>query len=284
MLSPVAVLNGLAAAEPARQVAGIEFAATRGLHLDVYIPRRFAAPPPAVIFYYGGGWDSGERAMYRFVGTALAAKGMMAIIPDYRVYPQTRFPGFLRDAAEAVRWTHASIGEFGGDPRRIVLAGHSAGAHIAAMLAFERRWLDDAGLDPDVDIRGLVGISGPYDFLPLHSPTLKAIFGPESGLAATQPINFVDRQVVPTFLATGARDSVVDPANSVRLAERIRAHGGTARLRIYARVSHELSIGGFALPLRPLVSVLRDTVSFIGEFTANTAVEASVSVPSARVA
>lgn len=263
-LSPVAIINGMAHVERVRLIPAVSFAGDR--QLDLYLPRRLdGPPPPAVIFYYGGGWDSGQRQMYRFVGAALAAKGLIAVIPDYRVYPEVGFPEFLRDAARAVRWAHDELGKFGGDPRRMVVVGHSAGAHIAAMLAFDRQWLGEVGLDPDADLRGVVGLSGPYDFLPLYSPTLKIIFGPEAGLAATQPINFVDRPVLPTFLGMGTSDRVVDPANSIQLAARIRSRGGDVRLKPYPRIGHELVIGAFGLPLRPLLPVLRDTVSFVKE-------------------
>ena len=85
--------------------------------------------------------------MYRFVGTALAARGFVVAIPDYRVYPEVRFPGFLEDGARAMRWVRDNIAEYGGDPARIVVAGHSAGAHIAAMLAIDQPWLRAEGMD-----------------------------------------------------------------------------------------------------------------------------------------
>ena len=133
------------------------------------------------------------------------------------------------------------------------------------MLGFNRQWLGRVGLDAATALRGVAGLAGPYDFLPLHSPTLKAIFGPEAGLAATQPINFIDRRVVPTFLAAGRGDRTVDPANSVRLAARIRAQGGRARLKLYPHVGHALLIGAFSPVLRPFAPVLDDVADFAGE-------------------
>ncbi len=227
--------------------------------LDVYRPRRAPAGAPVAIFFYGGSWDSGDKAMYRFVGAALANRGIVTVIPDYRVYPDVRFPTFLEDAARAVASARRSVSP--GAP--VFLIGHSAGAHIAAMLALDPQWLAGEGLTPQHDVAGLVGLSGPYDFLPLHSATLKAIFGPPETLGRTQPINFVGAGAPPAFLATGRGDTVVDPDNTRRLAERIRSAGGDVETRIYDRVSHQTMIGAFSFPLRPLAPVLADVAAFI---------------------
>ena len=222
---------------------------------------------PVVVFFYGGNWQEGEKSTYRFVGAALAARGLVAIIPDYRIYPEVRFPGFIEDGARAVRWARDHAAEFGGDPGRVVVMGHSAGAYIAAMLAYDRQWLAAVDLDPDRDVRGLVGLAGPYDFLPLHSDTLKIIFGPDDRLAATQPINFVEGAAPPAFLATGRDDDMVDPGNVTRLGRRISEKGGAVTVKFYDGVGHRMLIGAFAAPLRPLAPVLRDTVGFIDGVT-----------------
>ncbi|WP_245317440.1 alpha/beta hydrolase [Mesorhizobium hungaricum] len=229
--------------------------------LDIY-PAAKDGPSPVIVFFYGGGWEDGERSDYLFVGHALAERGITTVIPDYRVFPEVRFPGFLQDAAEAMRWTVDHIAEFGGDPRRVIAMGHSAGAHIAAMLAFDRQWLLELDLDASVDLRAIIGLAGPYDFLPLHSRTLKQIFGPENGLADTQPINFVDAFAPPAFLATGNNDPSVDPGNTIRLAERMRSVGGEAETKLYDRVNHRTLIGAFAPPLRFLAPVLDDVAGF----------------------
>jgi acetyl esterase/lipase len=270
-LSPAAVLNALARWGDYKLTSDIAYKPGARGGLDIYTPT-FAAPRrPVVVFIYGGNWETGEKAMYRFVGSALAASGLIAVIPDYRVFPEVRFPSFIEDAAAAVRWARDHAAEYGGDPTRIVLMGHSAGAQIAAMLTFDRHYLAAVNLDPRRDVKGLVGLAGPYDFLPLHSAVLKEIFGSESGLAATQPINFVDGGAPPAFLATGEDDKSVNPGNSTRLAARIREHGGIAEVKIYPGINHQTLIGAFAPPLRVLAPVLRDAVQFIDETTASPA-------------
>ena len=145
--------------------------------------------------------------------------------------------------------------------------GHSAGAHIAAMLAFDRKWLARVSLDANLVVCAIIGLAGPYDFLPLHSQTLKQFFGPDKGLAATQPINFVEVGAPPAFLATGKNDRTIEPGNTIRLAERIRCFGGEAEMKLYDRVDRRTLIGAFARPLRFLAPVLDDVVVFARKHT-----------------
>ena len=237
------------------------------LRLDIYAPRAGARPAPVVVFFYGGGWDSGRRQDYAFVGKALAARGYLTVIPDYRVYPQVRWPAFLQDNARAVRWVKDHGADYGGDPTRLVLMGHSAGAYNAAMLALDPRWLGAVGLDPVRDVRGMVGLAGPYDFLPLHSDELREIFGPPDQRPDTQPINHVTGRAPPLWLAADPGDKVVEAANATRLAGAVRAKGGSVEERYYGGLSHALMVGVIAAPLRFLAPVLRDASAFIDAHT-----------------
>ena len=230
--------------------------------LDVYAPKR-AKGAPVVIFFYGGSWDSGSRGLYTFVGAALAKRGYVVIIPDYRVYPEVRWPAFLEDSAQAVRWARDHAADYGGDPKRLVLMGHSAGAYNAAMLTYDKRWLAAVGMDPDKDIRAFVGLAGPYDFLPLKSEELKTIFGPEDTRPATQPIQYVSAAAPPALLVTDTADTVVDPGNVARMATAIQAKGGRAETRAYKGLGHALLIGTFASPLRGLAPAFNDACAFI---------------------
>ncbi len=234
----------------------------RGM-LDVYSPKSANGHTPVVVFFYGGGWDSGNRIDYAFAGEALARKGLVAIVPDYRLYPEVRWPSFLQDSAKAVSWAKAHAADYGGDPGQLFLMGHSAGAYNAVTLAVDRRWLEAEGLDPGRDLRGAIGLAGPYDFLPLRSDELKIIFGPEANRPDTQPINHVDGHNPPLFLATDSADKVVDPGNTPRLAARVHAAGGLVDTKVYQGLSHQLLMGAIAAPLRFLAPVLADSVAFI---------------------
>lgn len=257
----VGALNLIARIGSARHHSGICYLHGRRQILDVYAAKS-SAPSPVIVFFYGGGWEEGERSRYFFVGSALAAQGFTTVIPDYRLYPEVCFPGFVEDAAAAIRWTADHIADYGGDQRRVIAMGHSAGAHIAALLAFDRTWLARVNLDARVDLSAMIGLAGPYDFLPLRTQALKRIFGPEKDLPTTQPTNFVDAGAVPALLATGKHDRIVEPGNTLRLAERIRAVGGEVEVGLYDRVGHRTLIGAFSKPLRFLAPLLNDVVDF----------------------
>src|SRR5688500_1911214 len=109
--------------------------------LDIYAPRQVGGPLPVVFFTYGGSWMDGDRRNYDFAGRALAAQGFVVVIADYRLVPELEYPGFLEDCASAFAWVVDHIGQYGGDPRRIALMGHSAGAYNATMLALDPAYL-----------------------------------------------------------------------------------------------------------------------------------------------
>jgi acetyl esterase/lipase len=229
--------------------------------LDVYVPDGRAGPAPVVVFFYGGRWETGDKGQFQFVGQALAARGFVTVIPDYRRYPDVRFPRFVEDGAAAVAWIRDNIGGFGGDAGSIHLMGHSAGAHIAALLALDHDYLAAAGVAPEA-VTSLVGLAGPYDFLPLDDPTLEEIFA-VADMAATQPITFADRRAPPTLLLHGAADRTVLPANSERLAAALATAGNQAEIRLYPGVSHVDLVIALAAPLRWLAPVLADVTGFL---------------------
>lgn len=231
--------------------------------LDVYAPKGGAAGKPVVVFFYGGGWDSGCKADYGWAGAALARQGFVAAVADYRIHPHARWPDFLEDSAKATRKAREVAADFGGDPRRLVLMGHSAGAYNAAMLAIDNRWLGAEGMDPGHDLAAWVGLSGPYDFLPLRTDKLKAIFGPQEQHPHTQPINFVSGGEPPALLITGDRDAVVGARNSDRLAKRLTQAGGEARVVHYPRLTHAPVVGALAAPLRFIAPVMAEVRAFV---------------------
>jgi acetyl esterase/lipase len=261
--SPVDALNALAPRAGQTQRTGIAYAAGPRHTLDIYAPVNADGTAPVVVFFYGGHWDSGDRAKYRFVGAALAAQGIVTVVPDYRVYPEVRFPAFMEDGAQAVAWTRANAASFGGDRNRIALMGHSAGAQIATLLALDPRYLRAAGADPARDIAAVVGLAGPYDFLPLHDDELKVIFGPEQAWKQSQPIDFVSASAPPMLLAAGADDDVVDPGNTLRLAAALRNAGAEATDIIYPGIGHSKLIGAMARPFTFLAPVRRDVQRFV---------------------
>lgn len=227
--------------------ASAVYAPRRELALDIYRPAS-AAPAPVVVFFYGGGWEWGRRQDYRFVGRRLAKAGMLAIVADYRTFPRTRFPGFVEDGASAVAWARRHAREYGGDPGRLFVAGHSAGAQIAALLATDARYLRARGLRPR-DLAGAIGLSGPYDFV--IEGGLEPVFGPRALWPQAQPVRFVDGDEPPFLLVHGRDDARVEARDSVELAAALEARGEPARLLL-------LDGGGHAAPLLALYDPARD--------------------------
>jgi acetyl esterase/lipase len=266
--SPLALFNGAVAKDKGSALLARDMAFAAGARgkLDIYGPAAPAAGEglPVIVWIYGGSWNSGSKSGYAFVARALAARGFVVAVPDYRLVPEVRFPGFLEDNAAAVRWVRANIARYGGDPDRIVLAGHSAGAYNAAMLSLDERWL---GADRAA-VKGLAGLAGPYDFLPLDLDLTRAAFGGEADLAATQPVNFAGPGDPPALLLAGADDGLVRPANSTRLAGLLARAGVAAEARIYPGVGHVGIMTAFARPLRGKAPVLDDVTAFAHRATA----------------
>ena len=263
--SPVGLLNGVSrlAGDSARLAAsGVAFGDDPRLKLDVWAPSgRPRQKLPVVVFFYGGGWVSGERGEYGFVGRAFAARGFVTVIADYRHVPDVRFPSFVEDAARAVRWVQDHIAEFGGDPRRIALSGHSAGAYIGAMLALDRHFLADAGADP-ANIRAAALMSGPYDFYPFTEQRGRDARGAWPRPLETQPIHFVRPDAPPMLLMHGTADTVVRVRNSQRLAAALTAAGASATLKLYPGKSHIDTVKSLSPLFRGSTSALADSIAF----------------------
>lgn len=232
--------------------------------LDVYVPQEGRGPWPVVVFFHGGRWSFGDKAEYRFAGQALASEGFVAVLPNYRLYTEHRFPDFVEDAARAVGWVQDHVEEYGGDPGRVALMGHSAGAHLALLLHMDESWLAAEGVDAHA-LAGTVGLAGAYDFLPPEPQDgdLADMFGPPERFPAALPVNFVDGDEAPVLLAYGLRDTTVYPHNIDNLAAQIALAGGRYEVVLYPRLDHGRILVALAAPLRFLGPVLADAVRFL---------------------
>jgi acetyl esterase/lipase len=247
---------------------GIVFDPAHAIALDIYAPHA-ATNAPVVVFFYGGSWEAGRRRWYRYVGESLASNGVIVVIPDYRKYPDVRFPEFMQDAAIATKWTFAHAAEFGGDAQRVFVMGHSAGGHIAALLACDKRYLNAVGVQPR-DLAGMIGLAGAYAFLPYQEDEAE-IFGDDAtGRFDSQPINFVDGDEPPMLLLQGQADREVTPNNAEVMAERAQAMDGTATLKLYPSVDHGDLLIAFAHGRASSPPALRDTLAFIADPLAGT--------------
>ncbi len=227
--------------------------------LDVYVPAG-AFNRPTVVFWYGGMWTKGSKEQYRFVGAALANSGYVAILPDYRLFPTVRFPEFVDDGALALKWAREHASELGGDPRSIFIMGHSAGGHLASMLALDERYLRKVGGDASW-IRGWIAISAPYE-LTMRVPVLHSIFSAHS-LQEWQPIQLVSARTPPALIVHGLDDNMVHPQEAVDFDAKLRALGVPMECRLYAGVGHVEAMFAMSLPLRASGPTLADVREFI---------------------
>ncbi|MDH5538499.1 MAG: alpha/beta hydrolase [Rhizobacter sp.] len=263
--APVATLNAIASVDGPGPVRSVAYGPLARQQLDVYRPGGIApaAGWPAVVFFSGGSWNRGERADCRFVGAALASRGLLTLVADYRLYPEVRYPGFLHDCALATSYGLRHAAALGGDPRRVFLMGHSAGAYNAAMIALDPRWLAARGRR-NLELAGWIGLAGPYDFLPMRNLEAQPVFFHPDYPAGSQPIEHATAGTPRALLVAASADILVDPQrNSVGLAARLRAAGVPVQLQLHERVDHVTLLAAIAAPLRWLAPVLDGVVSFI---------------------
>jgi acetyl esterase/lipase len=242
----------------------IVFDAEHRLKLDIYQPED-ATHAPVVVFFYGGSWTHGERGWYRFVGTALASRGVVTVIPDYRKYPQVKMDGFMQDAAKAVAWAHRHASEFGGSADQLFVMGHSAGGQIGALLATDPSWLAPYALQP-TDLAGFIGLAGCYDFMPIPAKEkdMLGMFGHDAASQArAQPVLFVSGHEPPMLLLQGEDDHEVDPSNAISLARALQAKRDEVTLHLYPGVSHNALVFALSRPLRSDAPTLDDVLHFI---------------------
>ncbi|MDO8402584.1 MAG: alpha/beta hydrolase [Pseudomonas sp.] len=261
--SPLKMLNALTPDSTFDKTEGIAYGDDPRQKLDVYVPRHPLENAPVVVFFYGGSWNSGSRSDYSFVGEALASRGVVAVLADYRLYPQVRYPLFLEDGAKAVAWTHDHIHRFSGDPQRLYLMGHSSGAYNVAMLALDPGLLGAVGMSPH-DLRGWIGLAGPYDFLPIQSPDVRPVFFWPDSPPQSQPINHVSRGAPPALLMASRDDDLVNPTrNTGGLARKLRQAGVPVQDFYFARTGHATLVATLSRPMRGLAPVLDEVSAFI---------------------
>lgn len=258
-------LNGLKPSSTYAFTGGVSYGPNPRHKLDVYRPT--GKPPPGgwpvAVFFYGGSWHWGNRAEYAFVGEALASRGVIALTADYRLYPEVRWPDFLEDSAMATRYALHEAPKLGGNPARVYVMGHSAGAYNAAMVALDPRWLGAQGQSPS-SLAGWIGLAGPYEFLPLENPQAKLVFHHPDYPPGTQPIDYVRRDSPRAFLGAANNDHLVNPVrNTAQMAERMKAVGASVQVKLYDGVDHVTLVASMAWSLRWMSTVLDDVAGFI---------------------
>lgn len=240
----------------------IPFGAEPWQKLDIYSPPHGAEKPyDVVVFYYGGRWETGSKNDYRFVGSTLAKRGYIVVIADYRKYPDVRFPVFVKDAAKSLSWVSDHIASYNGNPHRIHLTGHSAGAHIAALLAVDARYLQAEGKDRSKLIHDFAGLAGPYSFTP-DEKDLIDMFRPPENYPQMQATTFIDGKQPPMLLLWGDKDQFVGKINMDKMVDAIHKKGGVVKAKIYPDIDHIWLIASLSWLGKAESPVTNDLVKF----------------------
>jgi len=261
-----AAMAAFAAPATARGPRDVAYGPEPRQRLDIYLPRaaeKAPRPRKTLVFIHGGGWTRGHKDRYGFLGRAFARAGYVVVVTNYRLYPQAAFPAFVEDAAKAVAWVRANIAGHGGDPERIYLMGHSAGAHIAALVALDPRYLRTVKV-PRAAIKGMIGLAGPYVFEPKQLARIAPIFAAHPHPNA-RPVVFAGKGGPPLLLLSAGLDAIVGAKNGPGLAAAHRGAGGQATARSYSGIGHNQVLLAIAPALSFLAPVRADVVRFIGK-------------------
>jgi len=264
--SGLQVVDALTSSQGYAVSRGLAYGQSPRQTMDIYAPHGDGALSlaPIVVFFYGGSWRRGAKEDYRFIGAFLARAGCVGVLADYRVFPEAGFPAFVEDCAAATVFARRVVAGFGGDPGRIFLMGHSAGAHMAALLALEPSYLAARGMDTR-DVAGVVGISGPYDHDLGTVRWLAEVFPDERSRRESRVLDKARAGAPPMFLANGTADTLVPPRNAVALAERLRALGNRVDLRLYDGVGHGDILAGFVPALAGASTLGSDIGNFLSK-------------------
>ena len=261
--SGVDLLNATVSTDTYQLAHGLSYGDQPRQQLDVYRPGSEVRKAPMVVFFYGGSWSSGNRADYRFVGEALASRGIVVVIADYRLSPAFRYPVFLQDSARAVRWALEHATDFGADPARVFVMGHSAGAYNAAMIALDPRWLAAESLAPS-RLAGWIGLAGPYDFLPIGDRQTKVAFDWPATPLDSQPMRHASQASPPALLLAPTEDRLVNTQRStVALARKLKGAGVRVESELFDGVSHVTLVASMASVLRAQAPVLDRVTAFV---------------------
>lgn len=276
--SAVQVINSVSKIHGATVQENIAFDSNPRLTLDLYLP----SPPnpeaqvntPVIVFFYGGSWNRGEKSEYEFVGRRLASLGYIAAIPNYRVYPEAKYPQFLEDGAKA----SAKVLQLLSSPQyqaykpdnRLIMMGHSAGAYNAAMLAMDDRWLGRENVNRNNSIKGLIGMAGAYNIYPICVEEVRPVFDHPNYPTNSQPIDYVGSSKVPTLLLAPEEDTLVSTKKNTlslhqallknKTPSKVVAVKGTDHITVLGTLSPILFFKGDSLgPIQNFVQHLPST-------------------------
>lgn len=241
--------KGHAYAETADKVLDIPFGDTPAEVLDVYPAQGTDGPAPVMVYFHGGYWYSRHKDDFRFVPPVFTQKGAMVVVVNYALIPDVDLAELVRQCEASVAWVHAHAAEYGGDPDKIYLTGHSAGGHITAML-FATDW--DAYGVPTSSIKGGVALSGLYDLEPIRLNEMGPTLGfTEQTVAELSPIHLQPTVAAPFVIGVGGAETQEFNRHCAMIAPSWQNTGVTCEEMVVPGLNHFTILEDFTTEGRP---------------------------------
>lgn len=288
--NPLILMNALAFSRKVKRYKNLSYANDTRHKLDLYAPKLKGPSSAAnqvvnnsvIVFVYGGAWDSGHKDNYKFAAVELAKLGYITAVPNYRLYPDVKFPHFIEDVASACAALPQQLVSLGLKPQvslqhplSIILIGHSAGAHTVAMLNTEPKYLKQA--EANIKIQACIGLAGPYD-LPLDDPLVTGKFdgvqlhdiseqqhdmGHVHNHHDANPINLATDKMSKMLLMHGRADETVGLYHLERFSQRLTELKVEHQTIIYDKVPHRHIVGGLSKLFQFMNPVYKDIAAYL---------------------
>lgn len=257
---PASVLNTVTPSGSYQLTTDVKYGEHPRQRMDIYLPRDQPYQQQVVVFVYGGSWESGDKSDFPFIAQAFTRLGYITVLPNYRLYPEVEFPEFIHDVAAAIGALPDKLPAQCPSADKLILAGHSAGAHTAALLATDARYLEQAGASLE-QISAFIGLAGPYD-LPLDHEQVRDKFTQVEGNEAN-PVALATAQTPPTLLIHGLSDNIALPDHAERFKARLETLGIPVTLHLYPRRRHIDLVASLASPLRFWTPAYQDIQQYL---------------------
>ena len=227
--SAAGVLNGITPSSTFDRTKNVSYGDHSRAVMDIYRADSPRAGAPGLVFIHGGSWSEGDKNIYKFLAEGFTKEGFDVAVPNYRLYPEARYPDMIVDSADAVA---AAARDFGRD---VVVMGHSAGGYNALMATMAP---DVSGLDVCGQVAGIIALAAPTGAYPLTDEPFVTIFPQRFG-GDDAPVNRVDgARLPPVMLVNGLDDTTVGPKNVEVLADALEAQGLRVERRLYEGMNH----------------------------------------------
>ncbi len=212
--------------------------------LDIFMPKE-VPNAPVLMFIHGGGWRSGDKSIYPFLGRTFAQQGFVTVNISYRLSPEVQHPAHIQDVARAFAWVYKNIAPYGGNPKQLFVTGHSAGGHLTALLALNKKYLQAEGLSTDL-IKAALPISGIFSLSDIGGAD---IFTSDPELRRdAAPINFVRDAQPPFYLIFAQNDIPTLDRQALDLAKLLQQKGTEAKTLNVPNRDHISIIVSIGLP------------------------------------